>query len=239
MRETVAPKELNHFNQLRAATLKANLAGGLAQGEALDAVERVVRAELPDAQVDFSGPAREYKSSQQGMLFIIGLSLMFIYLVLAAQFESFVDPLIIMLTVPFAAAGAFFALGLTGNTWNIYSQVGIVTLIGLITKHGILIVEFANQRQRAGLGKLEAVVEAATLRLRPILMTTGAMVLGAVPLAIATGAGAESREVIGWTIVGGLLVGTLFTLFVVPAVYVLIGRRHAADDAVSEGITAK
>jgi multidrug efflux pump len=239
MRETVAPKELNHFNQLRAATLKANLAGDLAQGEALEAVERVVRAELPDAQVDFSGPAREYKTSQQGMLFIIGLSLMFIYLVLAAQFESFIDPLIIMLTVPFAAAGAFFALRLTDNTWNIYSQVGIVTLIGLITKHGILIVEFANQRQRAGREKLEAVVESATLRLRPILMTTGAMVLGAVPLAIATGAGAESREVIGWTIVGGLLVGTLFTLFVVPAVYVLIGRRHEADEAAGDAVAAK
>ena len=185
---------------------------------------------LPQAQIEFSGPAREYQTSQQGMAFILALSLLFIYLVLAAQFESFVDPLIIMLTVPLAMAGAFAALKLSGNTWNIYSQVGIVTLVGLITKHGILIVEFANQRQRAGLGKIEAVVEAATLRLRPILMTTGAMVLGAVPLAIATGAGAESRQVIGWTIVGGLLVGTLFTLFVIPAVYSIIGRRHAAGE---------
>ncbi|HUR41987.1 MAG TPA: efflux RND transporter permease subunit [Verrucomicrobiae bacterium] len=237
--ESVAPKELNHFNQLRAATLKANLAGALTQGEALDAVEGVIHAELPDAQVEFSGPAREYKRSQQGMVFILLLSLLFIYLVLAAQFESFIDPLIIMLTVPFAMAGAFLALQLSGNTWNIYSQVGIVTLIGLITKHGILIVEFANQRQQAGRSKLDAVVEAATLRLRPILMTTGAMVLGAVPLAMATGAGAESREVIGMTIVGGLLVGTLFTLFVIPVVYVLLARRHVADEATPEALPAR
>ena len=229
MQESVAPRELNHFNQLRAATINATLAGGLSQGEALDAVERIAREELPGAQIDFSGPAREYKTSQAGMTFVLLLSLVFIYLVLAAQFESFVDPLIIMLTVPFAMAGAFLALRLTGNSWNIYSQVGIVTLIGLITKHGILIVEFANQRQRAGLAKLEAVVEAAALRLRPILMTTGAMVLGAVPLALASGAGAESRAVIGWTIVGGLLVGTLFTLFVIPTVYLLIGRRHTEE----------
>jgi len=238
--ENVAPKELNHFNQLRAATISASLAAGLSQGEALETVERIARAELPDAQIEYSGPAREYKSSQQGMAFMLVLSLLFIYLVLAAQFESFVDPLIIMLTVPFAMAGAFLALKLSGNTWNIYSQVGIVTLVGLITKHGILIVEFANQRQRAGLNKFDAVVESATLRLRPILMTTGAMVLGAVPLALATGAGAESRKVIGWTIVGGLLVGTLFTLFVVPAVYSLIARRHEAEvDEAREPVAAK
>jgi multidrug efflux pump len=229
MHESVAPRELNHFNQLRAATINATLAGGLSQGEALDAVEAIARDEVPGAQIDYAGPAREYKTSQAGMAFILVLSLLFIYLVLAAQFEPFLDPFIIMLTVPFAAAGAFLALKLTGNTWNIYSQVGIVTLIGLITKHGILIVEFANQRQRAGLARREAVAEAAALRLRPILMTTGAMVLGAVPLALASGAGAESREVIGWTIVGGLLVGTLFTLFVIPAVYDLIARVHRGD----------
>jgi multidrug efflux pump len=239
--ENVAPRELNHFNQLRAATVSATLAADLTQGEALDTVERIARAELPDAQIDYTGPAREYKTSQQGMTFILILSLLFIYLVLAAQFESFVDPFIIMLTVPFAMAGAFLALNLSGNTWNIYSQVGIVTLVGLITKHGILIVEFANQRQRSGLGKLEAVVEAATLRLRPILMTTGAMVLGAFPLALASGAGAESRKVIGWTIVGGLLVGTFFTLFVIPSVYDLVARKQhrQEDEEAREPIPAK
>ena len=154
------------------------------------------------------------------------LALAFIYLVLAAQFESFKDPFIIMLTVPLSITGALLALWWSGGTLNIYSQVGLVTLIGLITKHGILIVEFSNQLRAQGFPIGEAVVEAATLRLRPILMTTGAMVLGAVPLALATGAGAESRQDIGWVIVGGLLVGTLFTLFVIPVVYTYLTSRN-------------
>ncbi|MEQ9125860.1 MAG: efflux RND transporter permease subunit, partial [Alphaproteobacteria bacterium] len=156
-----------------------------------------------------------------------GLALAFIFLVLAAQFESFVDPFIIMLTVPLSMTGALLALWLSGGTLNIYSQVGLVTLIGLITKHGILIVEFANQIQAQGRDARQAVIEAATLRFRPILMTTGAMVLGAVPLAIAEGAGARSRHDIGWVIVGGLLVGTFFTLFVIPAVYTYLARKPA------------
>ena len=153
------------------------------------------------------------------------LALAFIYLVLAAQFESFTDPFIIMLTVPLSITGALLALWWSGGTLNIYSQVGLVTLIGLITKHGILIVEFSNQIRAKGRHIREAVIESATLRLRPILMTTGAMVLGAVPLAVATGAGAESRQDIGWVIVGGLLVGTFFTLFVIPVVYTYLSRR--------------
>ena len=136
---------------------------------------------------------------------------------LAAQFESFIDPFIIMLTVPLSMTGALAALKLSGGTLNVYSQIGLVTLVGLITKHGILIVEFANQLQAQGKDMRDAVIEAAVLRLRPILMTTGAMVLGAVPLALATGAGAESRQQIGWVIVGGMLLGTLLTLFVIPA----------------------
>jgi multidrug efflux pump len=156
------------------------------------------------------------------------LALAFIYLVLAAQFESFRDPFIIMLTVPLSMAGALLALWLTNGTLNVYSQIGLVTLVGLITKHGILIVEFANQLQEKGMALKEAVVESAFLRLRPILMTTGAMVLGAVPLALATGAGAESRQQIGWVIVGGLLLGTFFTLFVVPTVYSLLAARKEA-----------
>ena len=159
---------------------------------------------------------------------------------LSAQFESFVSPFVIMLTVPLAMTGALAALKLSGGTLNVYSQIGLVMLIGLITKHGILIVEFANQQQEHhGLSKMEAVLKSASLRLRPILMTTGAMVLGAVPLALATGAGAESREQIGWAIVGGLLVGTLFTLFVIPAVYDLVARRQYADDESGEPIPAK
>jgi multidrug efflux pump len=159
------------------------------------------------------------------------LALCFIYLVLAAQFESFTDPFIIMLTVPLSITGALIALHLTGGTLNVYSQIGLITLVGLITKHGILIVEFSNQLQAQARSKFEAVIEAAGLRLRPILMTTGAMVLGALPLAYATGAGGESRQAIGWVIVGGLTFGTLFTLFVVPTAYTYLARKrevHAA-----------
>ncbi|MGH8442940.1 MAG: efflux RND transporter permease subunit, partial [Nevskiaceae bacterium] len=232
MHETVAPRELNHFNQLRAASLTANLAPGVSLGEALTQVEQVVHEELPEATIDYTGQSRDFKRSSQELAVTFALALIFIYLVLAAQFESFVSPFIIMLTVPFAMAGAFLALKLMSpplsdisGTWNIYSRIGIITLIGLITKHGILIVEFGNQLQLAGRDKYDAVVEAATMRLRPILMTTGAMVLGALPLAMADGAGAESRRQIGAVIVGGLLVGTLFTLFVIPVVYALIARR--------------
>jgi multidrug efflux pump len=222
---------------MRAANLTASLAPGMAQGEALHLLEQATRQELPEVQLDYSGQSREFRRAASGIAFTLGLALIFIYLVLSAQFESFVDPFIIMLTVPFAMAGAFLALFWSGNTWNIYSQVGIVTLVGLITKHGILIVEFSNQLREAGKSKLDAVVEAATLRLRPILMTTGAMVLGAVPLALSHGAGAESRKAIGWCIVGGLLVGTLFTLFVIPTVYLLLARsRHSAQPAAEPAI---
>jgi multidrug efflux pump len=150
--------------------------------------------------------------------------------VLAAQFESIIDPLVILLSVLFAIFGAVLALKLTGGSINIYSKIGFVTLIGLISKHGILIVEFANQMVERGQDRMSAALDSATLRLRPILMTTGAMVLGAVPLALATGAGAEARRQIGWTIVGGMSVGTLFTLFVVPVVYTLVSRHHRATE---------
>jgi multidrug efflux pump len=228
----VAPRELNHFGQRRAATITATMAPGYSLGEALAAVEEAVRAELPPgAALDYNGVSREFRVSSAGLYVTFLLALAFIYLVLAAQFESFRDPFIIMLTVPLSMTGALAALYFTGGTLNVYSQIGLVTLVGLVTKHGILIVEFANQLQLAGRGVREAVVEAAVLRLRPILMTTGAMVLGAIPLALARGAGAESRQPIGWVIVGGLVLGTLLTLFVVPAVYALMARRHVPDAA--------
>ena len=224
--ETVAPKELNHFNKIRAAILTATLAPGYSMGEALAFLDAEA-AKLPGGIItDLNGQSREFRSSTSGLYVTFLLALAFIYLVLAAQFESWVDPAIIMLTVPLSMMGALLALKLTGQSMNVYSQIGLVTLVGLITKHGILIVEFANQLQEAGRSKLEAVVEAATLRLRPILMTTGAMVLGSVPLAIATGAGAESRQAIGWVIVGGLLLGTVLTLYVVPTAYMLLARTH-------------
>src|SRR5690606_11611783 len=186
-----------------------------------------------------AGESREFKESSASLVLIFMLALLFIYLVLAAQFESFVDPFIIMLTVPLAMTGALGALLLSGGTLNVYSQIGLVTLVGLITKHGILIVEFANQLRDRGRERVEAIVIAASIRLRPIMMTTGAMVLGALPLALATGPGAESRQQIGWVIVGGMICGTIFTLFVVPAAYLVLARRHRmgeedAQDAVAE-----
>jgi multidrug efflux pump len=227
VRESVAPKNLNHFNRIRAATITATLAPGYPLGDALKSMQDAARRVLPPTvQTDLNGLSREYRDSSTEIYFVFLLALAFIFLVLAAQFESFIDPFIIMLTVPLAVTGALLALWLAGGTLNIYSKIGLVTLVGLITKHGILIVEFANQIQAKGKGVLEAVEEAAVLRLRPILMTTGAMVLGALPLALAHGAGAESRQQIGWVIVGGMLLGTLLTLFVVPTAYTLLARRH-------------
>ena len=236
--ETIAPRELNHFGQRRAVTITANLAPNYTMGEALTYMDGVAERMLqPGYAVDYNGQSREFRQSSSSLALTFGLALAFIYLVLAAQFESFRDPFIIMLSVPLSIAGALLALWLSGGTLNVYSQIGLVTLVGLITKHGILIVEFANQLRREasplggqekGNALTEAVIESATLRLRPILMTTGAMVLGAVPLALASGAGAESRQQIGWVIVGGMLLGTFFTLFVVPTVYTLLAERKAA-----------
>jgi multidrug efflux pump len=236
IKETVSPKELNHFNQLRAATITAQVAPGYSLSDALTFLERTAAEVLPgSAHIEYAGESREFREASANMYLTFLLALCFIYLVLAAQFESFTDPFIIMLTVPLSITGALLALWWSGGTLNIYSQVGLVTLIGLITKHGILIVEFSNQLRAKGQPMRDAVIESAALRLRPILMTTGAMVLGAVPLALATGAGAESRQDIGWVIVGGLLVGTLFTLFVIPVVYTYLSRRVfiEADDALT------
>jgi multidrug efflux pump len=227
VRESVAPKNLNHFNRIRAATITATLAPGYPLGDALEAMNNAAEKVLPPTvQTDLNGLSREFRDSSTEIYFVFVLALAFIFLVLAAQFESFVDPFIIMLTVPLAVTGALIALWIAGGTLNIYSKIGLVTLVGLITKHGILIVEFANQIQAKGKSVIEAVEEAAVLRLRPILMTTGAMVLGALPLAWAHGAGAESRQQIGWVIVGGMLLGTLLTLFVVPTAYTLLARKH-------------
>jgi multidrug efflux pump len=231
-KESVGPRELNHFAQRRAMTITANLAPGTSLGEAVEYLETAARKYLPNGYaIDYNGQTREFKQSSSALLTTFALALGFIYLVLAAQFESFIDPLVIMLTVPLAMTGALWMLQWSGGTLNVYSQIGLITLVGLITKHGILIVEFANQLREEGRGVREAVVDAATLRLRPILMTTGAMVLGAVPLAFATGAGAESRIQIGMVIVGGMTLGTLLTLFVVPTFYTLLTRAKRGDDA--------
>jgi multidrug efflux pump len=235
LREAVAPRELGRMNQLRSADITANIAPGYSQGEALAALEQAARRVLPSSvQIDYIGQSREYMQASGDIYFTFVLALAFIYLVLAAQFESFIDPFIIMLTVPLSMTGALLALKYGGGTMNIYSQVGLVTLVGLITKNGILIVEFANQLQEQGRSRLEAVIEASALRLRPILMTTAAMVLGAVPLAMALGAGAESRNQIGLVIVGGLSLGTMLTLFVVPTAYTLLSRDRASASKAKE-----
>jgi len=253
--ETVAAKELNHFNKLRSATVSAGLAPGYSMGEAIAWLEAALQEVAPDALFDLDGQSREFRESATGASVMIVLALFFIYLVLAAQFESFIDPLIILVSVPLAMFGAFLCLAMLNigkdagwwdmaASWNIYTQIGAVTLIGLISKHGILIVEFANQLREQGLEKKEAVLRGASLRLRPILMTTGAMVLGAVPLAFADGAGAEARHQIGWVIVGGLSFGTMFTLFIVPIVYLVLAGRHEkaarakAPDAVASPATS-
>ncbi len=223
--ESVSPRELNHFGQRRSATITANLSPDYSLGQALQFMEQTAAKVLkPGYTTDLNGTSREFRNSQGALGIVFVLALLFIFLVLAAQFESFVDPLVIMLSVPLSMIGALLALKWSGGSLNVYSQIGLITLVGLITKHGILIVEFTNQLRQQGREMIDAVVEAASLRLRPILMTTGAMVLGAMPLALSTGAGAESRTQIGWVIVGGMSLGTLLTVFVVPTMYTVFAR---------------
>jgi multidrug efflux pump len=239
-RESVSPRELNHFGQRRAVAITANLAPDYSLGQALAFMNQTATKVLKTGYTtELNGTSREFRNSQGALAIVFVLALLFIFLVLAAQFESFVDPLVIMLSVPLSMVGALLALQWSGGSLNVYSQIGLITLVGLITKHGILIVEFANQLREQGMEMVDALVKAAAQRLRPILMTTGAMVLGAVPLAMATGAGAESRTQIGWVIVGGMSLGTLLTIFVVPTMYTLFARREvpgankatAAEDA--------
>ncbi len=228
IKEVVVPRELNHFGQRRSATVTANLSPDYSLGEALDFLDATAKKVLkPGYATDVNGSSREFRKSSDSLTLVFLLALVFIFLVLAAQFESFVDPLVIMLSVPLSMAGALVALKWSGGTLNVFSQIGLITLVGLITKHGILMVEFANQLREQGMQTLQAIQQSAAQRIRPILMTTGAMVLGAIPLALASGAGAESRQQIGWVIVGGMSVGTLLTVFVVPTMYTLLARKHA------------
>jgi multidrug efflux pump len=226
IKEVVVPRELNHFGQRRSASITANIAPNYSLGEAIVFMNETAKKVLkPGYATDLNGTSREFVKTSGSLVIVFILSLLFIFLVLAAQFESFVDPLVILFSVPLSMVGALLALQLSGGTLNVFSQIGLITLVGLITKHGILIVEFANQLRAEGMDALEAVKQSATLRLRPILMTTGAMVLGAIPLALATGAGAESRKQIGWVIVGGMSLGTLLTIFVVPTMYTFFARK--------------
>lgn len=225
------PQSINHFQQLNSVTISGVLMPGVDTGQALKKMKELATSTLPEGYlIDYSGQSRQYVQESSGFLLTFGFAVIIIFLALAAQFESFRDPLIILVSVPMSIAGAmmFISLGVGGSSLNIYTQVGLVTLMGLISKHGILIVQFANELQVQGRSKREAIEEAAAIRLRPILMTTAAMVLGVVPLLLATGAGAVSRFNMGLVITTGLSIGTLFTLFVVPAVYMVIGTQHHA-----------
>ena len=234
-KETAAPKELNRFDRMRSVTISASLAPGYSLGEALDYLDNLALTSLPpEARISYAGQSREFRDSSSSLMITFGLALLIVFLVLAAQFESFVHPIIIMLSVPLAITGALATLYFTGITLNVYSQIGLVMLIGLVAKNAILIVEFANQLREQGRSVKDAVKESAAARLRPILMTTIATVFGAMPLALASGAGAESRSSIGWVIVGGVTFSTLLSLFIVPTLYSLLARftkpsSHIAD----------
>jgi multidrug efflux pump len=230
---TTMPEQINHFQQMNASTLSGIPLPGVTQGEAKAALDAIAARVLPpDYATDTSGPLRQFVQESSGFAATFGFAVVVIYLSLAALFGSFRDPLIILVSVPMSLAGAlvFIYFGVHGATLNIYSEVGLVTLMGLISKHGILMVEVANEQQAQGQTKREAIEHAALLRLRPILMTTAAMVLGVAPLVFASGAGAAARFVMGLVICAGLAIGTLFTLFVVPAFYVVLARRHVAEE---------
>jgi len=230
LKQDVVPESINHFQQLNSATISGVTVPGVSQGEVLDFLRKATADAAPSGYAaEFSGLSRQFIQESGGFAITLLFATIIVFLALAAQFESFRDPIVILVSVPMALFGALIFINLGLSTLNIYTQVGLVTLMGLVSKHGILIVQFANQLQRAGKSKREALEEAAAVRLRPILMTTAAMVLGVLPLVIASGAGAAGRNAMGLVIFTGLSIGTLFTLFVVPAMYMFIGADHHRD----------
>jgi HAE1 family hydrophobic/amphiphilic exporter-1/multidrug efflux pump len=227
LEENSNPPTLYHYNRFKAATISASLAEGKTIGDGVKAMQAIGDKLLDESfQTALGGASRDYAESSSNTTFAFGLALVLIYLVLAAQFESFKDPFTIMITVPLALAGALLSLWLFDQTLNIFSQIGMIMLIGLVTKNGILIVEFANQKREFGLKKTEAVIEASAQRLRPILMTSLATALGALPIALSIGAAATSRMPLGIVIVGGIMFSLVLTLFVIPAVYTFISGKH-------------
>ena len=229
IRQKVVPQSINHFQQLNSATISGVGTPFASQAEILEYMRQTLKEVAPTGYtMDYAGPSRQFMSESGGFLVTMFFAILIVFLVLAAQFESFRDPVVILVSVPLALFGALIFINLGFTTLNVYTQVGLVTLMGLISKHGILIVEFANELQEAGRSKLDAIVEASSVRLRPILMTTAAMVLGVVPLVIASGAGAAGRQSMGIVIFTGLSIGTLFTLFVVPAMYLFLSSDHHA-----------
>jgi len=229
IKQRVVPQSINHFQQLNSATIIGVSTPFVSQEEVLKFIAQSLKEVAPNGySIDYAGPSRQFMNESGGFLVTMFFAILIVFLVLAAQFESFRDPIVILVSVPLALFGALIFINLGFTTLNVYTQVGLVTLMGLISKHGILIVEFANELQAAGRSKLDAIVEASSVRLRPILMTTAAMVLGVIPLVIASGAGAAGRQSMGIVIFTGLSIGTLFTLFVVPAMYLFIGTDHQA-----------
>ncbi|MGI4021225.1 MAG: efflux RND transporter permease subunit [Janthinobacterium lividum] len=232
--ESSTPPSIYHFNRFKSATVQAGLAPGRTIGDGIKEMQRIAKGKLDQSfSSDLTGPSRDFSEGSSNILYAFAFALLLIYLVLSAQFESFIDPFVVMLTVPLAIAGAFLSLWLFNQSLNIFSEIGMITLVGLVTKNGILIVEFANQRmEAAGLSKLDAVIEAATSRLRPILMTSFAVVLGAVPIAFALGAGAKSRISLGIVIMGGMMFSLVLTLYVIPVMFVVFSAKvkHNPDD---------
>ena len=239
--EVSSPPQVYHYNRFKSATVSAGLAPGKTVGDGVAAMNALATRLLdPSFQTSLTGASRDFSESSSNTLFAFGLALLLIYLVLAAQFDSFIDPFIIMFTVPLALAGAVLSLWLFNQTLNIFSQIGIIVLVGLVTKNGILIVEFANEQMAGGKTKAAAVLESAAMRLRPILMTTLVAAFGALPLALALGSASKSRVPLGVVIVGGLLFSLVLTLFVIPAVYIFLSRRKPGsplDHVLDEPVT--
>jgi multidrug efflux pump len=228
MTETSSPPQLYRFNRYSSAKVSAQLAAGVSMGQGIAEMERIASEVLDETyNTSLDGPSREFTESSSTIYQAFLIALAIIYLVLAGQFESFKDPLIIMFTVPLALAGALLSLWYFGQTLNIFSQIGIIMLIGLVTKNGILIVEFANQRKDQGKNVMEAVIGAAESRFRPIVMTSLSTILGILPIALALGAGSESRVSMGLAVIGGMLFATVLTLFVIPAVYSYFSGKEA------------
>ncbi len=230
LKQHPVPKTLDHVDQMRSTILHAQLLPAQSIKKGMEGMMKIARETIPPGQykLTWTGTAKAYLQSSQTMALLFALSILFIYAILAIQFENFLYPLIILITVPLACLGALLATYLTGQSINIFTQVGLVTLVGLISKHGILIVEFANQLQSEGMSLIEAVKTSCAQRLRPILMTTGAMVFGSIPLILSHSAGAESRHAIGTVLVGGLIIGTAFTLYILPAMYYFICNFFAS-----------
>jgi multidrug efflux pump len=237
--EQATAGNLNRFNRMRSITIEANLAAGYSLGEALSYLENIVREELPDdVSIAYKGESQLYKDSGSSVIFVFILALVIAYLVLAAQFESFVHPFVIMLMVPMAILGALIGLSLAGLTLNIYSQIGIVMLIGLAAKNGILIVEFSNQLRDAGMSFDQALVRASQQRLRPIVMTAFTTLMSAVPLILGSGPGAESRMVIGVVVFSGVALSAFLTIFVIPSLYSLLARNTTSPMKLTNDISA-